>query len=471
MLTEPDVTLEAFRKRVRDALDNKVLRETMENDGRSWSGATQDLIKHENYPQWRRQAAKTRQHVLENLDTYLIEFERNSTAAGAEVLWCDSAADAQTTVTEIVKKHQGASVVKSKSMMTEEIHLRDAFAREGITVTETDLGEYIVQLANEPPSHVVGPASHKSIAEVQELFLEHHTELPHDRPLNSQALVEESRQVLRDEYSASTIGITGANFLIADSGTVVTVTAEGNAELTVLSSDVHIVVTGVERVVPTLEQAMPLLRALCRASGSGDIVSYISFVRGARRAGDLDGPKKLYIVLLDLQRTALLGTKAESLLRCVRCGACMNHCPVYQVGGGHVYGTVYPGPLGKALLPFTYGNEKLGYLASASAGCKRCDTVCPVEIPLTSLMEESKRDAFERGVGSWPKRKAMSLYSWLCTRPRAFHFAERSFVRLTRLLGGKGRQLRRFLGPWSKGRDLKVHDSRTFLSQYKASKR
>lgn len=471
MLTEPDVTLEAFRKRVREALDNKVLRETMENDGRSWSGATQDLIKHENYAEWRRQAANTRQHVLENLDTYLLEFEKNSTEAGAEVLWCDSTEDAQRTITSLVKKHKGSSVVKSKSMMTEEIHLRDAFAREGIHVTETDLGEYIVQLANEPPSHVVGPASHKSIGEVQELFLEHHSELPADRPLDSHALVEESRLVLRDEYTASTIGITGANFLIADSGTIVTVTAEGNAELTVLSADVHIVVTGVERVVPTLEQAMPLLRTLCRASGSGDVVSYISFVRGARRANDLDGPKKLYIVLLDLKRTDLLGTTAESLLRCVRCGACMNHCPVYQVGGGHVYGTVYPGPLGKALLPYSYGVETLGYLASASVGCKRCDTVCPVEIPLTALMEESKRESYERRVGPWRQRKMMSVYSWLCTRPRIFHFAERTFLRLTRVLGGRNRRLRRFLGPWSKGRDLQFHDSRTFLSQYSDSKR
>ena len=334
------------------------------------------------FDQLRERGRAIKDHVLANLGPYLEEYERKVLAAGGHVHWAETAADAQTIVLDICRKARARTINKGKTMISEECNLNAFLESNGIKIVETDLGEYIIQLRGEVPSHIIAPAVHVTEAEVADAFRKAHVNLPIDRDLSGlDTMLLEARTVLREKYFEAEVGITGANMLVVETGQSVIATNEGNGDLSQSLPRIHIVLASIEKIVPTLDDASTILRILGRSATGQEITVYTTFSSGPRRAADADGPEEYHVVLLDNGRTNMLGTEFQDMLRCIRCGACMNHCPVYQAVGGHAYGWVYPGPMGAVLTPSLIGVEAGGQLPKASTFCGRCEEVCPMKIP------------------------------------------------------------------------------------------
>jgi len=422
-----------------------------------------------------RSAAKNiKNRILADLDVWLEIFEQRATARGAEVLWARDGAEAARLVVEIAQREGVSKATKSKSMLSEEADLNAALAAAGIRPVETDLGEYIVQLAGEKPSHIIAPAVHKTIGEVEALFAKEH-----GRPIETRTsadipdLAREARAVLRQHFLSAEMGISGANFLIAETGSAALVTNEGNGRMVTTLPRVHVVITGIEKLVPTLEDFSTLMRLLPRSATGQAISNYVSLLTGTKGEGEHDGPEKTVFILVDNGRAKLLGSPYEEMLRCIRCGACMNHCPVYFSLGGHAYGWVYPGPMGSVLTPLLTGLDNALDLPHATTGCNQCGSVCPVNIPLPDLMHRLREEQVERGRRPWSERLALKAWGWLATRPALYRWLSRRAARyLNWLADGRGR-IRVFgLAPeWTAGRDLPVSSARTFHEQYSARKR
>jgi L-lactate dehydrogenase complex protein LldF len=422
----------------------------------------------------REQGRAIRDAALSQLDTLLMQFEAQVQAAGGHVHWARDAAEGRAIVTNILKESGAKTVTKGKSMVTEEIELNPYLVDNGITPIETDLGEYIIQLRNERPSHIVAPAFHLRRSDVEESFRKAHEALPPARPLDDRpALVAEARAVLRQHFEAADAGITGANFLVAETGTAIIVTNEGNGDLTRLLPRTHIVVTGIEKIVPRLADVSILLRLLTRSATGQEITSYVSFMSGPKRTGDADGPENFHVVLLDNGRSALLGGPAQQVLQCIRCGACMNHCPVYGAVGGHAYGATYPGPLGAALDPGLDGLAKTYDLPNASSFCGRCETVCPVKIPLTRIMRHWRNQAFSRGIPSSSFGTGLKLWGWAARRPGLYRMGTGIAAQIMRLIAGKSGRLRSLpvLSGWFAARDLAKPAAKSFQSQWRGRAR
>jgi L-lactate dehydrogenase complex protein LldF len=404
-------------------------------------------------------------HTLANLDLYLEIYERNATAAGTRVHWAATAADARNIILDICRQANAKLVTKGKSMVSEEIALNEHLQGAGIEVAETDLGEYLVQIRGETPSHIIAPAIHLTQEQVEADFRRLHTQLPQDRVLTEPSqLVGEAREILRQKFLSADVGITGANFLVAETGSSIIVTNEGNGDLTQSLARVHIVITSIEKVVPTLEDVSTILRLLARSATGQEFSTYTTFSTGARRAGDADGPEAYHVVILDNGRSELLGTDFREVLRCIRCGACMNHCPVYNAIGGHAYGWVYPGPIGSVLTPSLLGVKTAGDLPNASTFCGRCEEVCPMKIPLPKLMRHHRETEFELGGLPWTYRAGLKIWAWFAKRPKAYHYAARFAAGVLGVLGGSRRAFRRlpFAGGWTKHRDFPAPQGRTF---------
>ena len=419
-----------------------------------------------NYEEIRSAAAAIRDRALADLDLYLQEFERNAVARGAVVHWAETREDVNRIVCEIARQHGVRKAVKSKSMVSEECALNEALEAAGIEVVETDLGEYILQLAREPPSHIVAPVVHKTRDEVSDLFQEKHRT---PRKTDIAALTREAREMLRQHFITADMGISGANFVVAETGSTLIVTNEGNGRLVTTPPRVHVAITGIEKVLPTLEDAATLMRLL-PAHGTGQTISnYISVTTGVKGEGDRDGPQHFHVILLDGGRSELLGSDLQPMLRCIRCGACMNHCPVYQSVGGHAYGWVYPGPMGSVLTPSYVGLENALDLPNAATLCNQCGVVCPVKIPLPDLMRKLRERQFERGLKPWPERMGLALWSWAARRPAIYAMMTALGARVLSLLGGADRRIRRlpFGGGWTNGRDFPAPEGRTFRELYR----
>src|SRR5437667_7519616 len=366
----------------------------------------------------REEGRQIKDHTLAHLDFYLELYEKNVVASGGQVHWARNAAEARAAVLEICRSVDAKIVTKGKSMVAEEIALNEHLEANGITPVETDLGEYIIQLRHEPPSHIIAPAIHLMKEQVADAFRSAHTELDPARPLTDpRALCDEARTVLRPRFLAADVGITGANFIIAETGSSIIVTNEGNGDLTQILPRVHIVVTGIEKIVPTLEDAATLLPLLARSATGQEFSSYTTISTGPRRAGDLDGPEEYHVVLVDNGRSAMLGGEFHDMLRCLRCAACLNHCPVYAAVGGHAYGWVYPGPMGAVLTPALIGLHEAGHLPNASTFCGRCEEVCPVKIPLPKMMRHWREREFAAALSPPAYRSGLRLWAMLATRP------------------------------------------------------
>ena len=413
----------------------------------------------------RDQARDIKDHTLEHLDLYLERYERKVIEAGGQVHWCPSAEDARAAVLEICRAAGARTVTKGKSMIAEEIALNDHLEANGITPVETDLGEYIIQLRHEPPSHIIAPAVHLTKDLVEADFREHHKQFPEGRPLSEpRQLVNEAREVLRQKYLEADVGITGANFLIAETGSSVIVTNEGNGDLTQVLPKVHIVVASLEKVVPTLEDATTILRVLARSATGQEFSTYTTFSTGPKRPEDPDGPEQYHVILLDNGRSNMLGGEFQDMLRCIRCGACMNHCPVYHAVGGHAYGWVYPGPMGAVLTPSLIGVEEAGHLPNASTFCGRCESVCPMRIPLPKMMRHWREREFERHLSPKAVRAGLALWACFAKRPGLYHFVTGMTVPILAALGRRKGRFRRLplAGGWTGTRDLPAPQGKTF---------
>jgi len=405
----------------------------------------------------RDEARDIKNHVLAHLDLYLEAFEQRVKEHGGHVHWARDSAEAREVVLAICRAAGARTVTKGKSMISEEIGLNAYLEENGIEPVETDLGEYIIQLRGETPSHIIAPAFHVPKAEVAKTFQKHHTGLDPARRLEEpRQLLEEARAALRDRFLAADIGITGANFLIAETGSTVIVTNEGNGDLTQTLPRIHIVLASLEKIVPTLEDASTILRVLARSATGQEFTSYNTFSTGPRRGEDLDGPEEFHVVLLDNGRSALVGSELQDVLRCIRCGACMNHCPVYGVIGGHAYGWVYPGPIGAVLSPSLIGIEEAHHLPSASTFCGRCESVCPMRIPLPGLMRHLREREYARGIPPATQRWGLKIWAFLAKRPRLYRLATAAPLRLMALLARRSGRFRRLpmAGGWTSQRDL-----------------
>jgi L-lactate dehydrogenase complex protein LldF len=413
-------------------------------------------------------------HTLEHLDFYLELYEANVLASGGQVHWARTPDEARATVLEICRSVDAKIVTKGKSMIAEEVGLNEYLEQNGITPVESDLGEYIIQLRHEPPSHLIAPAIHLMKEQVAETFRAEHRALDPRRSLaEARQLCDEARAVLRPRFLAAYVGITGANFLVAETGSSIIVTNEGNGDLTQTLPRVHIVVASLEKLVPTLEDAATLLRLLARSATGQEFSSYTTVSTGPRRPEDLDGPEQYHVVLLDNGRSALLGREFQDMLRCIRCSACMNHCPVYAAVGGHAYGWVYSGPMGAVLTPSLIGVEEAGHLPNASTFCGRCEAVCPVKIPLPKLMRHWREREFAEKLNPPAYRAGLGLWAWVARRPALYH----ALVELaSRAVGWAGRGRGRFrampmAAGWTAARDMPAPEGRSFHSRWAKQRR
>jgi L-lactate dehydrogenase complex protein LldF len=416
-------------------------------------------------------AQDIKNHVLEHLDIYLEEYERRVRESGGHVHWARNAAEAREIIVRICREAGAKTVTKGKSMVSEEIGLNAALEGSGIAPVETDLGEYIIQLRHEAPSHIIAPVIHLTRGQIEKDFRDAHRGLPPNRDLSQiPELVGEARTMLRQRFLAADVGITGANFLIAETGSSVIVTNEGNGDLTQLLPRTHIVIASIEKLVPTLEDASTILRLLARSATGQEITSYTTFSTGPRRDGDPDGPEAYHVVLLDNGRSEMLGTEFQDMLRCIRCGACMNHCPVYAAIGGHAYGWVYPGPMGAVLTPQLIGIHESAHLPNASSFCGRCQSVCPMNIPLPKMMRHwRERDFLQKSGFSFPKL-ALRGWAFVARRPRLYRAAATIAARALWLAAGRKRRFRSLplAGAWTKYRDLAAPAPRNFHSLWLA---
>jgi L-lactate dehydrogenase complex protein LldF len=418
----------------------------------------------------RDDAVRIKSDVLDNLDYDLERFEKKAIEQGGKVHWCKDIAEANATVLRICKDAGAKTVTKGKSMIGEEMGVNDYLEAYGIEPIETDLGEYIIQLRKEPPSHIVGPAIHVPKEEVAEAFKKAHTKLDANRSLEEpQELLEEARAILRERFINADVGITGANFLIAETGTSTIVTNEGNGDLTQTLPKVHIVLASIEKIVPTLEDANTILRVLARSITGQNLTSYTTFSTGPRRDEDLDGPGEYHVILLDNGRSDMLGSEFKDMLRCIRCGSCLGHCPAYTAIGGHAYGWVYSGPMGGVLIPALIGHEQSKHLPNACTMCGRCEEVCPVRIPIPAMNRAWREREHKNRLNSIVARIALASWSFIAKRPKLYHpLAAFKYAMLAKIGRKKGRfEKVPFASAWTEGRDMPAPQGKTFQQQWR----
>jgi len=464
-------TASQFKKNARVALVDPDLRRAMGFIRSGFVKKRRDVVERmPEFDELRHTARGIKEHTLQNLDFYLEAYEKRVQANGGQVHWASTPDEARDIIIGICRRAGAKRVTKGKSMVGEEMAINEALESAGFEPVETDLGEYIIQLAEEPPSHIIAPAVHKTKDQITELFHAHHAQYGYtERQTEVPALVNEARQVLREKFLSADVGITGANFLIAETGSSVIVTNEGNGDLTNTLPRVHIVTAGIEKIVPTREDASTLLRVLARSATGQEMSVYTTFSTGPRRKDDLDGPAEYHVVLLDNGRSQMLGNEFHEMLRCIRCGACMNHCPVYQSIGGHAYGWVYVGPMGSVLTPLMVGLDQAGDLPNACTLNGRCQEVCPMEIPLPGMLRQLRRRQYQSRQTARSARAALAVWAYLARRPRLYRRVMGAAVATLARLGRRRGRFRHMLlaGGWTSVRDLPAPEGASFQNQWR----
>ena len=419
------------------------------------------LSRFANLEQSKKKAHVVKWKVMENLDKFLPEFEANFQKKGGKVIWANDAEEAQREILNIIQRNGGKSVIKSKSMTTEEIHLNEFLEKHGIESLESDLGEYIVQLLGQTPYHIVTPAMHLSKDDIAKLF--------HERfgtPLDATAeqLTQKARELLREKYLSADIGITGGNFLIADTGSIALTENEGNARLTTTFPKIHIAIVGIEKVIPSMAD-LDLFWPLLSTHGTGqNMTVYNTILSGPRQAEESDGPEEMYVILLDNGRTNLLAQKEQrQALYCIRCGACLNACPVYKNIGGHTYSTTYSGPIGSIITPHFKGMKEFKHLSYASSLCGKCTEVCPVKIDVHKMLLLNRRDAVAEHDNS--KTEDMGWKVWNASMQKRSRMD---------LVGGKVKNFflkLLFKKQWGDRREMPEIAPKSFAKQYTEEKK
>jgi L-lactate dehydrogenase complex protein LldF len=415
----------------------------------------------------RRKCQEIKREAIEHLDKYVLQFEEKVIAHGGHVFWAATGDEACAYIKDLAVSRGVRTVVKSKSMVTEEIHLSPVLEEVGIKVWETDLGEFIVQLRNEPPYHIVTPAMHLNRQQIRDLFREKLGEDIADA--DPQKLVALARRKLREAFFAAEMGISGANFLVADSGAIAISTNEGNGRLSTSLPRIHVAVTGIEKIIPRLEDLGTMWPVLATSGTGQPITTYSTLVGGPRRPGEADGPDEFHVVLLDNGRSSLLANAEErEVLTCIRCGACLNICPVYRNIGGHTYNTTYQGPIGSVLTPHLRGND-FQHLSQASSLCGACSSVCPVNINLHHHLLHNRRDAAASGNAKPSERAQFRMWRMAMLHPGLYRLGGWMMRRSLRLLYGLGLAGSAFdpLRAWTRGRTPVPLPQKSFRARWK----
>ena len=465
-MTEPIVTT-PLRQRATQALGDRFLHEALDIATTKFITLRREAFG--DFPEGERlrdRARAIKEATLQRLDEHLEKLVANVERLGGHVHFATTAEEARDVVLDIARRTGARMAVKSKSMATEEIHLNDALEAIGVTPVETDLGEYIIQLAHERPSHIIAPAIHKTKGQVAELFSR---ELKRPGlPADPEVLTKIAREELREKFLTADLGITGANFAVAETGTVVLVTNEGNGRMATSLPRVHIAVMGVEKVIPSMTDLAVFLAILAKSATGQKLSVYTTLVQGPRRPAELEGPEEFHLVLLDNGRIAqIAGTLRESLY-CLRCGACLNVCPVYRQIGGHAYGYTYPGPIGILLTAMLNGPGSVKELAHASSLCGACADACPVRIDIPRMLIELRRQVDEEHIAPWTERVLFKTFARLLVHPTLYRLGARIGRILQRPLirEGRIRALPFFFGRWTKTRDLPPVAARTFQERW-----
>ena len=414
----------------------------------------------------RDQARAIKEATLQKLDHYLEQVADNVERLGGHVHWAATAEEARETILGLCRDRGVKMAVKSKSMATEEIELNEALERAGVTPIETDLGEYIIQLAHEKPSHIIAPAIHKTKGQVADLFSR---ELNERFAADPEVLTAAARKELRQKFLQADMGITGANFAVADTGTVVLVTNEGNGRMVTSLPRIHVAVMGIEKVIPSMTDLMVFLAILARSATGQKLSVYTTLVRGPRRSGEVDGPEEFHLILMDNGRSRQIAGALREALYCLRCGACLNVCPVYRQIGGHAYGETYPGPIGILLTAMLKGDRAVKDLAHASSLCGACQEVCPVRIDIPRMLIELRHRLERERIAPLGERLMFGIFGRVLASRALFRLgaalgklAQRPFVRAGRL-----RSLPLLFGRWTRSRDLPPLARRTFSERWK----
>lgn len=426
------------------------------NIGKYNTAVARGLSRFANLENSKRKAHTIKWKVMENLDKLLPEFEANFQKKGGKVIWANDADEARNEILQIIKKANAKTVIKSKSMATEEIHLNEFLEKNHIEALESDLGEYIVQLLGQKPYHIVTPAMHLSKEDIAKLFNE-----KFGTPIDStpEQLTLKARELLREKYTSYDIGITGGNFLIADTGSIAVTENEGNARLTTTFPKIHIAIVGIEKLVPSISD-LDLFWPTLSAHGTGqNLTVYNTILSGPKQSNESDGPEEMYVILLDNGRTNLLAQKDQrQALYCIRCGACLNACPVYKNIGGHTYETTYSGPIGSIITPHMAGMKEFKHLSYASSLCGKCTEVCPVKIDIHKMLLLNRRDAVNEGLS--PKLESLGWKGWKIGMSKR---------KKMDMVGGKFKNflLRTFFKKnWGKHRELPVVAEKSFSKQW-----
>jgi L-lactate dehydrogenase complex protein LldF len=441
--------IKAFDPRHRQIINNNI--------GKYNAAVSNGRKQYDNYELARTRAAMLKWKVLENLDKYLLEFEANTQRKGTKVIWCEDVEGAQKELLSILKSQDAKMIVKAKSMATEEIDLNELLKHHGIESIETDLGEYIQQLDGEKPYHIVTPAMHKSKEDIAQLF---HEKLGTPLDLTPEQMSLHVRKLLREKYTQAKVGITGANFLIADTGSISITENEGNARLTTAFPKVHVVIVGIEKIIPNLTDLDLFLPLLATAGTGQKLTAYNTIISGPANKEEADGPKEMYVLLLDNGRTELLAQHEQrQALGCIRCGACLNACPVYKNIGGHSYQTTYTGPIGSVITPHLRGMEDYKHLSYASTLCGNCTEVCPVKIDIHNLLLFNRRDAVKKKLNKWTETNGWKLWRWGMMERR----------RMNKSSGLKNSFMQYFFKEaWGDKRETPVVAEKSFNEQWKA---
>ncbi|MEA9391591.1 LutB/LldF family L-lactate oxidation iron-sulfur protein [Acerihabitans sp. TG2] len=456
-----------FKDRIRIQIQDPIMRQAVANAQERIGANRQKMVDDlGNWEAWRKQAQSIRDHVLNNLDAYLYQLSEKVIANGGHVYFAKTKEDATRYILQVAQAKQAKKVVKSKSMVTEEIGMNAVLEAAGIKVVETDLAEYILQLDQDPPSHVVVPAIHKDRHQIRRVL---HEQLGYDGSETPEAMTLFIRQKLREDFFSADIGVTGCNFAVAETGSMCLVSNEGNARLCTTLPKTHIAVMGMERIAPTFEEVDVLITLLARSAVGARLTGYNTWLTGPCESGQIDGPQEFHLVIVDNGRSQVLGSPFQAILRCIRCGACINICPAYRHIGGHGYGSIYPGPIGAVISPLLGGYKDFKELPYACSLCTACDSVCPVRIPLSTLILEHRRVMAHTGMTPKAERHATKLFTYVNSHPTLWKVGMIAGARAAGWLikDGQPRVGGGAVSAWTEARDLPSADGKSFRTWFK----
>ncbi len=464
-----EISTHDFKNNAKKALKDKNLQIAMKRATKTFVAKREKAISSlDNFEELRTYCGAVKAHTIEHLDYYLEEFVSNLENLGVNVHFAADGEEANKIVTQLALEKNVKTVVKAKSMVTEEILLNDALEAVGVEALETDLGEYILQLDGDFPSHIIGPAMHKTKEQISKLF---HEKLGSKEDASIIELTTVARQALRKGFLKADMGISGANFAVAETGSIVLVENEGNIRLTTSLPKIHLTVMGLEKIIPRLKDLPAFLTILPRSATGQKASSYVSVITGPKKETDPDGPKEQHVLIIDNGRSNILADpKLRDALRCIRCGACLNICPVYQNVGGHAYGWVYPGPIGSVLDPGLLGLDSTHQLPQACSLCGACGEVCPVKIPLPELLLEHRQRAVKQGLSAKAEKIGIGAFAFMATHPKLWNSATKIGRLGSQFLSREG-HLKGSKIPvmkeWLKERDFKTPAQKSFREQWR----